>query len=79
VTLIAEMSDVAKLDSGVIALARQPVDIFALVSDVAEHVQEARDREVRLEVRGEDGAAHCERRRNTASGRVRRRFPGGSA
>jgi signal transduction histidine kinase len=58
VTLIAEMSDVAKLDSGVIALARQPVDIFALVSDVAEHVQEARDREVRLEVRGEEGAAH---------------------
>ena len=58
VTLIAEMSDVAKLDSGAIALARQPVDIFALVSDVAEHVQEARDREVRLEVRGEDGAAH---------------------
>jgi signal transduction histidine kinase len=58
VTLIAEMSDVAKLDSGVIALARQPVDIFALVSEVAEHVQEARDREVRLEVRGEDGAAH---------------------
>ena len=57
VTLIAEMSDVAKLDSGVIALARQPVDIFALVSEVAEHVQEARDREVRLEVRGEDGAA----------------------
>jgi len=36
VTLIAEMSDVAKLDSGVIALARQPVDIFALVSEVAE-------------------------------------------
>jgi len=58
VTLIAEMSDVAKLDSGVIALSRQPVDIFALISDVAEHVQEARDREVRLEVRGEDGAAH---------------------
>jgi signal transduction histidine kinase len=58
VTLIAEMSDVAKLDSGVIALARQPLDIFALVSEVAEQVQEARDREVRLEVRGDDGAAH---------------------
>jgi signal transduction histidine kinase len=57
VTLIAEMSDVAKLDSGVIALAHQPLDIFALVSEVAEHVQEARDREVRLEVRGDDGAA----------------------
>lgn len=57
VTLIAEMSDVAKLDSGVIALARQPLDVFALVAEVAEHVQEARDREVRLEVRGENGAA----------------------
>jgi signal transduction histidine kinase len=58
VTLIAEMSDVAKLDSGVIALARQPVDIFALVSEVAEQVQEARDREVRLEVRGDNEAAN---------------------
>jgi signal transduction histidine kinase len=57
VALIAELSDVSKLDSGAIALARQPVDVFALVSDVAEHVQEARDREVRLEVRGENNAA----------------------
>jgi len=57
VALIAELSDVSKLDSGAIALARQPVDLFALVSDVAEQVQEARDREVRLEVRGENGAA----------------------
>jgi two-component system sensor histidine kinase ResE len=57
VALIAELSDVSKLDSGAIALVRQPVDIFALVADVAEHVQEARDREVRLEVHGEDGAA----------------------
>jgi signal transduction histidine kinase len=57
VALIAELSDVSKLDSGAIALARQPVDVFALVSDVAEQVQEARDREVRLEVRGENGAA----------------------
>jgi signal transduction histidine kinase len=57
VALIAELSDVSKLDSGAIALARQPVDVFALVSDVAEHVQEARDREVLLEVQGENGAA----------------------
>src|SRR5262245_33761638 len=42
VALISEMSDVAKLDSGVLSLARQPLDLFALVSDVAEHVQEAR-------------------------------------
>src|SRR5439155_25293101 len=58
VSLLTEVSDVAKLDSGAIALARQPLDVFALVSEVAEHVQEAKDREVRLEVRGEDGAAH---------------------
>jgi nitrogen fixation/metabolism regulation signal transduction histidine kinase len=32
------------------------VDVFALVADVAEHVQEGRDRDVRLEVRGESGA-----------------------
>jgi two-component system cell cycle sensor histidine kinase PleC len=57
VALIAELSDVSKLDSGAIALARQPVDVFALVSDVAEHVHEARDREVRLEVQGENGEA----------------------
>jgi signal transduction histidine kinase len=57
VALIAELSDVSKLDSGAIVLARQPVDLFALVSDVAELVHEARDREVRLEVQGENGAA----------------------
>jgi signal transduction histidine kinase len=57
VALIAELSEVSKLDSGAIALARQPVDLFALVSDVAEHVEEAKDREVRLEVQGENGAA----------------------
>jgi signal transduction histidine kinase len=58
VALIAELSDVSKLDSGAIALARQPLDLFALVSDVAELEMEARDREVVLEVRGDNGAAH---------------------
>jgi signal transduction histidine kinase len=57
VALIAELSEVSKLDSGAIALARQPVDVFALVSEVAGQVQEAKDREVRLEVQGENGAA----------------------
>jgi signal transduction histidine kinase len=57
VALIAELSDVSKLDAGVISLNRQKLDVFALVSDVAEHVQEARDREVILEVRGESKGA----------------------
>jgi len=57
VALITELSDVSKLDSGLISLNRQPLDVFALVGEVAEHVQEAKDREVRLEVRGEPAGA----------------------
>lgn len=56
VTLIAEMSDISKLDSGQIALARQPLDVFALVGDVAEHVHESSD-DVHLQVRGEAAGA----------------------
>jgi signal transduction histidine kinase len=55
--LIQEMSDIGKLDAGIIALAREPLDIFTLVGDVAGLVQEAKDRDVHLEVRGAaDGA-----------------------
>jgi signal transduction histidine kinase len=57
VALIAELSDVGKLDSGAIGMTRQPCDLFALVADVAEHVHEARDREVRLIVKGDSAAA----------------------
>jgi signal transduction histidine kinase len=57
VAIVSELSDISKLDAGLISLARQPLDVFALVGDVAAHVQEARDREVLLEVRGQaDGA-----------------------
>jgi len=57
VALITEMSDISKLDAGVIALARQPLDLFALVGEVAGLVQESKDRDVHLEVRGNgDGA-----------------------
>jgi len=52
VALIAEMSEISKLDAGLIALARQPLDLFALVGEVAGLVQEAKDRDVHLEVRG---------------------------
>ncbi len=52
VAIVAELSDVAKLDAGIVKLARQPVDLFSLITEVAELVHEARDREVRLEVRG---------------------------
>ena len=57
VALISELSDVAKLDAGLITLNRQPLDVFALLSDVAEHVQEGKEREVRLDLRGEPAGA----------------------
>jgi signal transduction histidine kinase len=57
VAMIAELSDVGKLDSGAIALARQPLDLFSLVGEVAELVHEGSDREVRLEVRGSRSGA----------------------
>jgi signal transduction histidine kinase len=56
VALIAEMSDIGKLDSGLIAFARQPLDLFSVLNEVAEGVQEARDRDVHLVVRGDDSA-----------------------
>ncbi|HEX3704979.1 MAG TPA: HAMP domain-containing sensor histidine kinase [Vicinamibacterales bacterium] len=57
VQLVAELSDVSKLDAGLIALARQPLDAFALAEEVAGGVHEAEDREVRLEVRGASAGA----------------------
>src|SRR5919109_4169477 len=52
IALIAELSDVQKLDVGLVTLKLQPLDVFTLAGEVAEHVQEAGDREVRLELRG---------------------------
>jgi signal transduction histidine kinase len=52
VAVIAEMSEVAKLDAGTVTLARDRFDLFSVVGDVAKGVHEAADREVRLEVRG---------------------------
>lgn len=54
--LVAEMSDLSKLDAGV-ALGHERLDLFALVGDVANSVHEAEDREVRLELRGEASGA----------------------
>lgn len=57
VAIIGEMSDVGKLDSGAISLARQPIDLARLLSEVAEHVHEARDRDVQLVLRDDGSAA----------------------
>jgi signal transduction histidine kinase len=52
VDLIAELSDVGKLDSGSATITKRPLDFFALVQEVAEGMHEAEDRGVRLELRG---------------------------
>jgi signal transduction histidine kinase len=57
IALTAELSEISKLDSGVIALERRPLDLFPLVGDVAEHVQEGMDRGVHLQLRGEAAGA----------------------
>jgi signal transduction histidine kinase len=57
VEIIAELSDISKLDAGIISLARQRLDLFTLVGEVAAGVQEAKDRDVHLEVRGDDAGA----------------------
>lgn len=57
VAIVAELSDIGKLDSGAIALSRQRLDFFQLTREVAELVQEGREREVHLIVRGGDAEA----------------------
>jgi two-component system cell cycle sensor histidine kinase PleC len=58
--LLAELSEVSKIDDGRVTLARKPIELFGLVADVAEHVHESGDRGVRLEVRGTPDSATME-------------------
>jgi signal transduction histidine kinase len=52
VELLAEMSELARLDGGTAAMAQSSFDLFALLRDVAPTVLEARDRGVTLELTG---------------------------
>ena len=57
VAIVAELSDIGKLDSGAIAPSRQPVDLFPLIDEAAGNVQEGKDREVQLTVSGPSSGA----------------------
>jgi signal transduction histidine kinase len=57
VEIVAEMSEVGKLDAALVTLNRKPIDLAALLSDVAGHVHEAKDRDVQLVVRDDGSAA----------------------
>jgi signal transduction histidine kinase len=52
VAMVAELSEIGKLDSGAIKLNRQPVELFSMLQQVAELVHEASDRDVRLQLSG---------------------------
>ena len=74
VAIVGELSDIGKIDGGLIALARQPLDLFSLVGEVAELVHEASDREVHLELRGPSTGAPI-----VASGRSQGKPDGATA
>ena len=57
VAIVAELSEIGKLDSGDLALAQRPLDFFALIEDVASQVQEGRDRGVQLTLAGPSSGA----------------------
>jgi signal transduction histidine kinase len=57
VALVAEMSELAKIDADRAKWGDQPLDLFPLVQEVADDVHEGEDREVRLEVRGQAAEA----------------------
>jgi len=52
--LVNEMSEFGKLESGDVALARQEIDVAALLAELASKMHEGEDRGVRLELRGTD-------------------------
>jgi signal transduction histidine kinase len=57
VGLIAELSEISKLDGGTAAAKTETFDVFQLINEMAAGVHEARDREVVFVVRGEAAGA----------------------
>jgi signal transduction histidine kinase len=50
--LVAELSEIGKLDGGAIRFAVQRVDLIGLIREIAPNVQDGSDRDVRLAVHG---------------------------
>jgi signal transduction histidine kinase len=57
VALISALSEVGKIDDGLITMSPRKTDVFSLVAEVAKSVHESGEREVLLEVRGQTGGA----------------------
>jgi signal transduction histidine kinase len=52
VAIVAELSEIGKLDSGVIRFAQRQFDLFSLLGELAELVHEGSDRNVQLKMVG---------------------------
>ena len=70
--LVTEMSDLGKLESGDLALARQDFDVAALVAEVASRMHEGDDRGVRLDDAWRGSSSDGDRRSRAHVGGRRR-------
>jgi signal transduction histidine kinase len=57
VALVGELSEISKLDAGLLRLAREELDVFTLIAGVADGMREARDRGVHFVLGGEHQGA----------------------
>jgi signal transduction histidine kinase len=58
VAIVAELSDIGKLDSGATKLAQQPLELFSLIEKVADLVHKAEERDVHLKLIGPSNGAN---------------------
>ena len=54
VALFSELSDIGKMDAGIITTDSKPLELGALLDDVARHVHKPEDRGVELQLRSND-------------------------
>jgi signal transduction histidine kinase len=57
VALVAELSEIQKLDADLVVLAQQELDAFCVMAEAARGVHEADERNVHLEIRGKPTGA----------------------
>jgi two-component system, NarL family, sensor histidine kinase BarA len=55
--IVSQLSEIARLDEGALKLGRTEFDLFTMLDEVAGGVDEASDRNVRLELAGESAGA----------------------
>lgn len=57
VALVSELSEISKLDAGLVTLTNEPLDLLVLVHEVAKDLPKTSEPKIRLETRGEKAGA----------------------